>query len=671
MSSKNKVVTPTKKGKASESVFTIDKKVVRLLSFILIVFSFCLYVNTFNHGYVLDDHSVIRENTLTKGGVKNIGEILKSPYRDGFGANGNDLYRPLSKVMFAIEWEFSPNNAKLGHIMNVLLYSFTCFLLFLVLVRYIKINIYILFSACLLFAVHPIHTEVVANIKSRDEILAMIFLLTSLLFIHKYITNNKKVSLVISLVSFFLALLSKESAIVYVGIVFIVIHFFSELPLKKNIIITASFAAISFIYILIHLKIIGNLGIPNVPLVDNSIVGHPLNPSSFMEKRLTAIYILGKYLWLLFFPHPLSSDYSYSTIPLIAKGAPVEAFIGCILSFLFHAFLLIYSLKKFKSKTLLSFCILFYLISISITSNVFMIIGTNMAERLLYFPSLAFCLAIAILGAKAFKIDFNASLNKLSQVFKANTLMTFLILVVTIVFSVKTFSRNKDWLSDGTLFNTDVEKVPNSAHMLYYTANHLMNKDSLKIKFDDKINAAKSAEEKQSAENAKATYIAKADELIKRALKIYDLFPDALNVAGRISYERKQYQEALAYYTRALELNPAEVMNHNNIGTCYFNTGKLDDALREFKIAVQKNSKDVDAQNNLGSAYGAMGENYKTKNDFVNAKLMFDSAIYQFNKTLELDPNYKSAHQFLGFTYRNLGDTITANKYFKQAELIK
>ena len=636
---KNRSNAPSKKGKA-ETIFTIDKKLVRILSLILIVFSFLLYYNTLNNGYVLDDHSVIRENSLTKKGTSGIKQIFSSAYRDGFGANGNDLYRPLSKVMFAIEWQYAPNNSKIGHFMNILLYSLSCFLLFIVLLRYIKINIYILFIASLLFAAHPIHTEVVANIKSRDELLSMLFLLSSLLFISKYIANNKVIAFIGALVCFFLALLSKESAIVYVGIAFLVLHFFTENTFKKNALLTAAFAGIGLVYIFIHLKIIGNLGIPNVPIVDNSL----MVTNSFLERKLTAIYILGKYLFLLFFPYTLSSDYSFNTIPTITSLANA----GFLASFIIHSALLWYAFKNFKQKQLLAFAILFYFVSISITSNVFMIIGTNMAERLLFFPSIGFCLAIALVGAKLFKVDYRLSIDKFSALFNTSNVMSLLTLVIVFIFSIKTFSRNKDWKSDGTLFGTDVEKVPNSAHMLFYTANHLMNKDSLKLP-------------------SREIRIAKADKLIKKALSIYELFPDAHNVAGRVLYEQKKFDEALVHYSRALELNSAEVMNHNNIGTCYFNTGKLDFAIAEFKKATELNKEDADARCNLGSAYGTMGERYKSKGDIENATKMFQLAIENFEQTIQIDPNYKGAYEFLGFTYNNLGDTAKGQMYLKKA----
>ena len=131
-------------------------------------------------------------------------------------------YRPLSLVTFAIENQFFPKNAYVGHLDNVLLYGLTGFCLYLLLTRIFR-GMYPLFSlsVTLLFLAPPIHAEVVANIKSRDEILAFLSLILSLLFFlrHHALQSRDRRStwrrwhgLLISGTFFHLALLSKETA---------------------------------------------------------------------------------------------------------------------------------------------------------------------------------------------------------------------------------------------------------------------------------------------------------------------------------------------------------------------------------------------------------------------------------------------------------------------------
>ncbi|MFL5762495.1 MAG: tetratricopeptide repeat protein [Bacteroidia bacterium] len=633
---------PREKAKAVS--FQVSRKLLIGLSLIIALFAFVLYSNTLKHQFVLDDYSVIKENQMTKQGTAALKNIFTHSYREGYGNNENNLYRPLTKAMFAIEWQISPDNAHFHHLVNVLFYALCCVLLFFVLIKFTKLNVWLLFVGVMLFAAHPIHTEVVANIKSRDELSSMLFILLSLLSLHKYISSNKLLPLVLSLCCFFLALLSKESAIMYVLMVPLFLHFFTEIPLKGLIKPTALMGAVAIFYIFIHLKVIGSIGIKNIPVIDNSL----MYTNDVIQQKATAIYILGKYLLLLLIPHPLSSDYSFNTIPLVTSLGHA----GFLIAAALHIFLLYFAIKKFREKNLLSFCIFFYLIAMGLASNLFIMIGTHMAERLLFLPSVAFCLAAVYGLAKLFRIDiFNFSLD-----YKHMNKALFLVAgIVVLLYSGKTWARNKVWKSDTTLFATDLETVPNSAHMLFYYANNLVNKDSL---------AAVSPQEKERR-------LKVGLEKINKALSLYELFPDAHNVAGRIYYEKKDFEKSFKEYDRAMQMNPGKGMYHNNAGTCLFSTGKFEEAAKAFSKAIEIDPYDVDARGNLGSAYGAMGEAYRSKGDNVNANRMFDMAIEAFKEAIKVDPEYESAYRFIGITYNNMGDTVNGKEWLEKSHRFK
>lgn len=623
------------------------KKPVFRLSAVIAVFSFLLYANTLHHGYVLDDTSVIAENTQTQQGISALKDIFSSDYRAGFINTNSNLYRPLSKAMFAVEWQLSPHNPSLNHFMNVLLYAACCVLLFILLVRITGINIYVLFAAVMLFAAHPVHTEVVANIKSRDEILSMLFILLSALSLWNYVQRKKTRSLVAYLACFFLALLSKESAMVYAGLVPLLLYFFTDTELRNNIRLTAFAAAAGIVFLFIHQKVLGSIGLSNIPVIDNTL----MITGSFFEQRATAILILGKYLLLLIFPHPLSSDYSYNTIPIVTGAANI----GFLLSLLIHLGMLVYAFMKLKEKHILSFCIFFYLISMSIASNIFMLIGTHMAERLLFFPSIAFCIAAVYGLCRLLKINFYDPGTQPGAF--VNTAKPFILIctAVAALYAFKTVTRNRDWRSNATLFAKDVETVPNSAHMLMYTADYLSNVDTL----------ATLPPEQQKARLLKA----QAD--INKALGIYSLFPDAWYLSGRIWYHLGNYEEALKSYSKAMSLNPGREMYHNNVGTSLFALGRYQEAAGEFKKAAELNPSDADPPFNTGSAYGAMGEGFRSRNDMENAGKMFRVAIANFREAIRLNPNYKSAYKFLGTTYMNIGDTLNGKIFLQKADQMK
>ena len=119
----------TAKNVANKALPAMQKNLTLFLATIVALMGILLYANTIHHKYVLDDYPTIKENKLTKKGIHGIPEIFKHSY--WYGNDGKDdwLYRPLSVAMFALEWEFWPDQPSAGHTINILLYGLTGFAL--------------------------------------------------------------------------------------------------------------------------------------------------------------------------------------------------------------------------------------------------------------------------------------------------------------------------------------------------------------------------------------------------------------------------------------------------------------------------------------------------------------------------------------------------------------
>jgi protein O-mannosyl-transferase len=207
---------------------------VYIYSGICALIAFLLYISTVTYDYTVDDATVIANNKLTTGGISAIPEILSSPYRAGFWSRKEGLYRPLSVVMFAIEWEVAPKQPWLGHLINILIYTGTCAFLFLLLFELLgKEKAITAFFMTMLFTVLPVHTEVVSNIKSRDELLCFLFGLISIYYICRWVRQKKIYYAVVSGLCFFLALLSKENAITLIPVFPLVLWFFTEQDVNR------------------------------------------------------------------------------------------------------------------------------------------------------------------------------------------------------------------------------------------------------------------------------------------------------------------------------------------------------------------------------------------------------------------------------------------------------
>jgi hypothetical protein len=101
--------------------FLSEKKLVAALGLLCAAFAFILYANSFGHGFVGDDDTVIAKNKITTQGVKAFPEIMVSSYRKGFWERKESLYRPMSILLFAAEWQVSPDNPLLFHVVKHLL----------------------------------------------------------------------------------------------------------------------------------------------------------------------------------------------------------------------------------------------------------------------------------------------------------------------------------------------------------------------------------------------------------------------------------------------------------------------------------------------------------------------------------------------------------------------
>ena len=197
---------------------------------VLILLSFIIYSNTLSFDYALDDSMIITKNKFTQDGIKDFKDIMTNDAFTGFFGKQRKLvaggrYRPLSQLMFAVEKDIFGNKPFAGHLINVILYVLSIVLIYKtlkLLFKTVKSDRWwfsIPFIASVLFAVHPIHTEVVANIKSRDEILSLLFAFLCLYYSLLFIDKKKTIFLVVSGISMFLGLLSKENAITFLAII--------------------------------------------------------------------------------------------------------------------------------------------------------------------------------------------------------------------------------------------------------------------------------------------------------------------------------------------------------------------------------------------------------------------------------------------------------------------
>jgi tetratricopeptide (TPR) repeat protein len=644
---------PSKKQQEKEAVAIRSTR--RWLGILLAVIGMAVYANTFSHEYVLDDWGLMPENKITRRGFDGLGEVFRTSYRTGMDVADYSLYRPLSKATFAVEWGIAPNQPMLGHIDNILLYGLACYVLFLMLSRLFKQQLLVPFLATVLFAVHPLHSEVVANIKSRDEIMCLLFACLSLISILNYTEKNSPASLIKASLFFFLSILSKESAITWIAVIPLALYFFTDAGKKHYTVALLATLVPTIVFLLIRKNVLGS-GEGPTPVVDNYLVGI----KDFLTQRTSAIALLGFYAYKLFVPYPLLADGSYSHFP----PYPVTDW-HFLVTFIVFSALVVYAIRRFTSRDPIAFAILYFFITLSLVSNVVILIGTNYAERLMYAPSLGWCILLAVLLSRFVGQESSASLQSVSTFFKTNTRAIGITLLICMVFSSVTFSRNRDWKDNYTLYKSEISKVPNSAHMRFYIANHITSSEFLE-QYTDSL--------QQEA------FRKEAIGHLDTAIAIYPAYADAYQRRAYIRFKVSDYKGAEPDFIKSLELNNTQSVTHNNYGNLLFNTGRFEEAKVHFEQAIRYNPRFAHALNNLGSVYGVFGEGERqaAANDpanqtqhLVKAKENFETAIVYFKRSIENDPDYSMPYTLMGMTYRNLGDEANAQMYFDKAEQVK
>lgn len=600
--------------------------------FSVIVFSsaFLLYLNTLNHGYILDDYGVLKDNWIVKSGIKGIPTIITTTYRYGINHLTDKLYRPIPLVMYAIEWEISPDNSSLNHFINILFYALGCLFLFLFLKRLLnKYSIFYPFIIALLFAAHPVHTEVVANIKSRDEIMSFLFLILSFITFIKYIDTKKIKFVITSMFFYFLSFLSKEGVVTMIFIFPILVWYLSDTSLKKNIILTAIMSIPAIVYIGIRQVIVNkyNVDAPTT-VIDNFLASSP----DFITQFATATWLLGKYILILFIPNPLICDYGYQYLNFISPSN-----YKFILSLLIYIGLSAFVLINFRKKSMLVFGIIFFLAGISLYSNILMTIGAAFAERFLFLPSLGFCIALVMI-IPSLKNQKKLTENTLIKEFPKFALIPSILVLV--IYSSITITRAADWKDQYTLFGKDVKKAPQSAHLRLWWGLALRDEA---MEYEDTLNRNRIMRQAVDEFNA--------------GLVIYPTYPDCYEQLGLGWYRLNNRQKAFDNYTLALKYNPEKAVTYSNLGILYFESGDYVKSLELYLKATKIDPRYADGWFNLGSTYGMTGK--------------YDLAIKSFEECIKFDPENAKAHEFLGITYQNLKQPDKAKPWFDKAKQLE
>lgn len=612
--------------------------------------SFVIYGNTINHEFVLDDKLIIEGNPLIKGGSEKIGEIFRTNYSYGKEQFNDGLYRPLNILIFNIEYSLWQFNPKGYHFISTLLYGLLLMAIYkLCLLLFHRNKPLISILIVLFFALHPIHTEVVANVKSMDEILALLFGTLAFTFYILWTNQNKKYFLILGMVMFALALLSKESIISFAFIIPFGLLYIKKLDIKKSLIVFTSLIIVSVPWMLWRSYVIDSMPTPpgegSFSLLNNSLFG----AESFIHQFANALWIQVLYIKQIILPYPLLHDYSYNTISLHALISWQS-----ILTLFILVGIIYWIIKNFRSQKEIVFGFLFYLSSIFIVSNMFFLIGMTYAERFAFTPSLGIIISLVFLANKYFSFESTT----IKEFFLQHKTIAFATTFILILFATLSIVRNQDWKSNLSLYEADVIHLNKSARANYNYGSALMEENN-------KLQAQKGI------------------PFLKKAIEIYPDYIDAYNNLGVSYMNIKDYSAAIPVFNQLIQKDDNYSKAYFNLAFCYYQQKNYSHAIEWFKKLILIRNDFTLGYYYLAMCYGDQGNfipaiEYLDKTialqaNHTDALLMrakangiienFQQSLNDFNTLLKYKPNTFEAEFMTAVTLMNLNRTDEAIAY--------
>ena len=486
----------------------------------LIVLAFS---NSFQAGFTLDNKGLLLDPRIRELTPENIALILKHTYWWPTGEAG--LYRPFTTLSYLFNYAvLGDGNQPAGyHSINLILHLGNVLLAYALALRLVRRFWPSVFIAAL-WAVHPALTESVTNIVGRADLLAAMAVLSGFRMYLKSTEatgGGRMVWLAGLAIVTTIGVFSKESAVAILPLIVLYeLVWWRDRPGNQVLAYGCLATLLPIAAMLYQRSLVLSASPPaEFPFTDNPIVG-----ADWWTGRLTAIKVMARYLWLSIWPAKLSVDYSYNQIPL-AHGTPQDWFAYAIVLAVAIIVVLLYRWNR-----TCFFLACFAFLNFVPASNLFFPIGTIMADRLLYLPSLGLlaCFVLAIYAS--------------ARVPQMKAIPAAVLGLITVGFAVRTWVRNPDWKTDLTIATADVRVSPNSFKLHRLLASSLFESDPAHTNIDEVI-----AEQEKSVALLDSLPAQLSPEDVYRQASYYYL------VKGDQVSEHGLKQSAPAAYQRALQ----------------------------------------------------------------------------------------------------------------------
>ncbi|ANM28895.1 hypothetical protein ABI59_03660 [Acidobacteria bacterium Mor1] len=536
-----------------------------LLAGLILLAAAAGYAATLDHGFIQDDHPVLRLNPIVERG--DLVEIWGTDYWAGVGGGDTRLYRPLTLTSFA--WQVDGDgelNTRSAHGANLLIHGLCAVLLAFYAMR-LGSGVAGAGAAGLLFALHPIHVAAVAPLTGRSELLALLFGLAAMLAVDRAReAQGKGVHRLawLGALALFLALAAKEIAIVVPGLA--LVQLWPRRPNKQPLGWLAArigpLVAAAAAHLLVRFQVIGSIGGQSPPLSDNFLAG-----MTWFESLPTRLALASHALERLIWPASLSADYSGNVIPAESSLFALRPLIG-LLILLLAATAVVAALRRAadSDRRRLGLAAGWFLLPWLLAGNLLLLIGVIFAERLLYFPSAGFCLLLGV------GIDLLQRRLPLPSSAARQAAVWALIAALSVAALTRTRSEVPYWQDEEALFQRATITTPDSPRAHFTLA---------KIRLRN-----------QQDEQARQGF--------QRAVDLWPQFSSAWYEIGLIHARRNEMDPAIENFRRALEVRPEHSKARLGLGQALHRKGRLEEAEQQLVETLKRNPAEIGAAAELG-----------------------------------------------------------------------
>jgi hypothetical protein len=544
-----------------------------------------VYANSLGNRFAYDDVAII-ENNPTIQTLEALPKAVVSPYWPGPSGANMALWRPVTTAALGLQYIVGGGSPFIFHITNVLLHA-TVSVLVVVLLGHLMSAPGALVAG-LVFAVHPVHTEAVANIVGVAELISALAMLAAcLVHVRGGEASGWRTSLAIGLL-YAIGFGAKESAVTLPGLILLVDAARERLSIRD---VPAYFVrrwrayftmfVVAIGLLTVRLEILGSVANPTAPLGSDLLLEIP------------RIWTLGEIwthyfrLWIL--PLELSSDYAPNVIPIswgwhTVNVAGVAAVLA-VLSGAFAAWRRASLGPGSPSARAAAFGVVWFGIAISPISNTLFLSGVLLAERTLYLPSVGLAAGVGWLFAKAAR--------------ERPRLAAVMLVLVLLAGSVRTWIRNPVWQDNSALFTAMLRDFPHSGRSQWMLADNFIEGDQI----SEGLLAFRAAANLLDSHYSLVTHVASrlvdlgrydgADRLLGMAIMDQPTFQAAYALRADVRAGLGDAQGAERNARIALALYPADPIRLNILAWALASRGAWDEAAESRMRADEMDMPDI------------------------------------------------------------------------------